>query len=135
MTQRDVIKNLLQDFLAILEEEKHRVDHNEKIEKKGGRSRGHSGSSSYKQRTRALGRRTHILHQLLLTRNMIGERWKFLHQPIVRIKSTGGAQVLADPRNRLIAYVERLLNDDSEKYADGANHEDERISRVTTAPR
>jgi len=57
---------------------------------------------------------------------MIGERWKFLHQPIVRIKSTGGAQVLADPRNRLIAYVERLLNDDSEKYADGANHEHEK---------
>jgi hypothetical protein len=56
---------------------------------------------------------------------MIGECWKFLHQPIVRIESTGGAQVLADPRNRLIAYVERLLNDDSEKYADGANHEDE----------
>src|SRR5438874_10002724 len=106
MTQRDVIKNLLQDFLAILEEEKHRVDHNEKIEKKGSRSRCHSGSSSYKQR--------------------IGERWKFLRQPIVRIKSTGGAQVLADPRNRLIAYVERLLNDDSEKYADGANHEDEK---------
>src|SRR6266576_5436041 len=108
MTQRDVIKNLLQDFLAILEEEKHRVDHNEKIEKKGSRSRRHSGSSSYKQRTRALGGRAHILHQ-----------------PIVRIKSTGGAKVLADPRNRLIAYVERLLNDDSEKYADGANHEDE----------
>ena len=56
---------------------------------------------------------------------MIGERWKFLHQPIVRIKSTGGAQVLANPRNRLIAYVERLLNDDTEKCADGANHEDE----------
>ena len=56
---------------------------------------------------------------------MIGERWKFLHQPIVCIKGTGGAQVLADPRNGLIAYVERLLNDDSEKCADRADHKDE----------
>src|SRR4029450_5119125 len=41
-TRAQIIKNFLQDFLAVFEKEKHRIDHDEQIQKKNSRGRRHS---------------------------------------------------------------------------------------------
>src|SRR5258708_772429 len=116
VTQRHIIENFLQNFLAVFEKEKHRIDHDEQVQKKNSRRGRHSRCHRDQKASDGFGRRTYAIDQLFLAWHLIGQRRKSLHEPVVCVESARVAEVLLYPRKRLITHRQRLLHDHSNKY-------------------
>ena len=126
VTQRQIIENFLQDFLAVPEKEKHRIEHDEQIQKKSSRRGRHSRCRRDQKTSDGFGHCADALDQLCLAWHVIGQGRKPLHKPIVCVESAGGAEVLLHPRNRLITHGQRLLHDHSKKCAQWPSHDNEK---------
>src|SRR6266487_4469010 len=126
VTQRHVIENFLQDFLAVFEKEKHRINHDKEIQKKSGRGSRHSRCHCYQKASDGFRSCADTLDQLFLAWHVIRQGRKPLHEPIVCVESAGSAEVLLHPRNRLIAHGQCLLHDHSEKCTQWPSHDNEK---------
>ena len=126
VTEGHVVKNPFQNFVAILEEEKHGVNHDEEIEKKARRSGGHARRESDEECTDRLRSCGKVLQKLLLTGNMLSQGRKAQDEPVMRVEIGGRAEVLHHPWNRMIAYSDRLLCNNSEKGAEWCGYQNEK---------
>ena len=125
VTERHVIKDPLQDRAAIPQEVKHAVEHDEEVQKENGRLRRHARSARHEKSARGFRRRADTFHDMLLARHMSSNRGKPLHQPGVGIERARGAEVLLDPRDGPLTYVESLLHRHPEEGAERPDDEQE----------
>src|SRR4051812_36825509 len=109
MAQWHVVEDPFENLFAVLQKEEHGVNHDKEIEKKAGRSGRHARRESDQESTHRLRGCGKVFEKLLLTRDVLGERGKARDQPIVRVEGAGGAEMLSDPWDRVIAHVDCLL--------------------------